>query len=87
MPTLCSTKQEERGKTLSTGDALGKVRYDAIDAKGERMLDVTGAVCRIDEHEQACPVEILDETTRGCVVPETDVRGAVSHRTGDRIFG
>ena len=63
----------EQRKELRISDALRKVRYHAVEAKGECVLDVTGAVCRIDKHEQACTVECIDETARGCVVPETDV--------------
>src|SRR5574341_435251 len=77
----------ERRKELVTGDALRKVRYHAVDANGECVLDVTGTVRRVDKHEQIRSVEFINETSRGRVVPQTDVGGSIFHRASNGSLG
>lgn len=81
-PALLST-----GSFGCSADALRIIRYHAIDAQGEPVLDVTGIVRRIDADEQTCPMACLDETVCGCVVSKADVRSPVRDSTDDGVSG
>lgn len=81
-PALLST-----GSFGRSADALRIIRYHAVDAQGESVLDVTRIVCRIDADEQACPVTGIDETVGGCVVSKADVRSPMSDGRDDGIPG
>ncbi len=75
------------GSSGRRADAFRKIRYHAIDAEGESVVDVTRIVCRIDAHEQACPVACIDETVGGSIVSKADVRSPMSDGRDDGIPG